>query len=306
MPVVDGPAAGSRPVAEQRQALRLVILSAADTLASAGVPSPRADAEILAAHLLGVPRTRLGMVPLVDHDMVRAYGDLIARRAARVPLQHLTGYAPLGAITVQVGPGVFIPRPETEVLVAWAIEAIAGRERPVVVDLFTGSGAIAVAVAAARPDAVVYGVERAPGALAWARRNAEWHAASGGTQIQLLGGDVFDERLLADLEGTADLVTANPPYVPAATAVEPEVADHDPPEAVFAGPDGLEVIRPLLSVAATLLKPGGLLAIEHDDSQGESAPALLSARRLFADVADHEDLAGRPRFVTATRVTLRP
>jgi release factor glutamine methyltransferase len=294
------------PVAEQRQALRLVILSATDTLAAAGVPSPRVDAEILAAHLLGVPRTRLGMIPLVDRETVQAYDDLVARRADRIPLQHLIGYASLGAVTVQVGPGVFIPRPETEVLVAWAVQAIAGRERPVVVDLFTGSGAIAVAVAAARPDAVVYGVERAPGALAWARRNAELHAESGGTPIQLLGGDVFDERLLADLEGTADLVTANPPYVPEDTPVDPEVADHDPPEAVFAGPDGLAVIRPLLSVAATLLKPGGLLAIEHNASQGESAPALLSARRLFADVADHDDLVGRPRFMTATRVTLRP
>ena len=199
---------------------------------------------------------------------------------------------------------MFVPRPETEVLLAWALEAIADRERPVVVDLFTGTGAIALAIAAARPDAEVYGVERAPGALAWARRNAEMHAAAGAVPIRLLGGDVFDERLLADLERTVDLVTANPPYVPDGTPVDPEVADHDPPEAVFAGPDGLAVIRPLLSVAAGLLKPGGLLAIEHDASQGESAPALLAARRVFADVVDHPDLAGRPRFVTATRVTL--
>lgn len=291
-------------MAESRQALRVAILAAADTLTAAGVPSPRSDAEILAAHLLGVPRTRLGLVPLVDPGFVLAYQQLVDQRAARVPLQYLTGSAPLGAISVQVGPGVFVPRPETEVLLEWSLEAIAGRDRPVVVDLFTGSGAIALAIAAARPDARVYGVERAPGALAWARRNAEVHAADGATAIHLIGGDVFDERLLADLERTVDLVTANPPYVPDGTPVEPEVADHDPLEAVFGGPDGLSVIRPLLSVAATLLKPGGLLAIEHDASQGESAPALLAARRLFADVVDHPDLTGRPRFVTATRVTL--
>jgi release factor glutamine methyltransferase len=291
-------------MAESRQALRVAILAAADTLTAAGVPSPRVDAEVLATHLLGIPRTRLGLVPLVDQDFVTAYQQLIDQRAARIPLQYLTGSAPLGAITVAVGPGVFVPRPETEVLLAWALEAIADRERPVVVDLFTGTGAIALAIAAARPDAGVYGVERAPGALAWARRNAEMHAAAGAVPIRLLGGDVFDERLLADLERTVDLVTANPPYVPDGTPVDPEVADHDPPEAVFAGPDGLAVIRPLLSVAAGLLKPGGLLAIEHDASQGESAPALLAARRVFADVVDHHDLAGRPRFVTAVRVTL--
>lgn len=291
-------------MAEPRRALRLEILAATEALAASGVASPRADAELLAAHLLGVSRTRLGLVPLIDAEGVEAYRELIARRAARVPLQYLTGSAPLGSISVQVGPGVFVPRPETEVLVAWAIEAIADRERPVVIDLFTGSGAIALAIADARPDAVVHGVERAPGALAWARRNAELHIDSGGTPIQLLGGDVFDERLLADLERTADLVTANPPYVPEGTPVDPEVGEYDPADAVFAGPDGLAVIRPLLSVAATLLKPGGRLAIEHDASQGESAPALLAARRLFADVADHPDLAGRPRFVTATRVSL--
>jgi release factor glutamine methyltransferase len=290
---------------EPRTALRVEILSAADTLAAAGVPSPRADAEILAAYLLGVSRTRLGLIPLIDPGTVESYRGLIARRASREPLQYLTGSAPLGAISVQVGPGVFVPRPETEVLVDWALHAIAGVPAPVVVDLFAGSGAIALAIAAARPDAAVHAVERASGALAWARRNAELHVDSGGTPIRLVGGDVFDERLLGDLEGTADLVTANPPYVPDGTPVEPEVGDYDPPEAVFAGPDGLAVIRPLLSVAAALLKPGGRLAIEHDASQGESAPALVAARRLFADVEDHPDLSGRPRFVTATRVTLR-
>jgi release factor glutamine methyltransferase len=201
---------------------------------------------------------------------------------------------------------VFIPRPETESLIEWALHAVAGVRAPLVVDLCTGSAAIALAIAAARPDARVIGVERSATALGWARRNVDTHAAGGGARVELRAGDVLDPGLLPDLEGRVDLVTANPPYVPSATALAPEVALHDPAEAVFAGPDGLAVIRPLITVAAGLLRVGGVLAMEHDDGQGRSVPALLSGRRLFADVADHRDLAGRPRFVTARRVPLGP
>lgn len=287
-----------------RESLRVQVLAATTELERAGVPSARVDAEELAAHLLGISRTRLGLHPLVDADWVDSYRSLVARRAERIPLQHILGIAPMGGITVQVGPGVFIPRPETESLVQWAIAAISGTADPVIVDLCAGSAAIALAIAAERPDATVYAVERSPGALAWARRNADLHARVGRTPIRLRGGDVLNERLLTDLDGTADLVTANPPYVPDGTPVQPEVSDHDPAEAVFAGPDGLAVIRPLISVAAGLLRPGGQLAIEHDDTQGDSVPALLRARRVLADVRDHDDLTGRPRFVTARRVTL--
>lgn len=302
LPSGNAPAAPPSPAG--RQSLRVAIMAATEQLAQAGVPSPKVDAEELAAHLLGVSRTRLGLHPLLDAEQFAAYRDLIARREGRVPLQYLTGTAALGVVTVRVGPGVFIPRPETEVLVEAALDAIADVPDPVVVDLCTGSGAIALAIALARPDAIVHAVERSPGALAWARRNADLHAAAGHTPIDLRGGDFTDERLIADLDGTADLVTANPPYVPDSTPVEPEVSDHDPAEAVFAGADGLDVIRPLITTAAGLLKPGGFLAIEHDASQGESAPALLSVRRVLADVQDHLDLAGRPRFVTARRVRL--
>ena len=287
-----------------RESLRVQIIAATASLSEAGVPSPQHDAEELAAHMLGVSRTRLGLHPLVESDWVERYRALVARRASRVPLQHLTGSAVLGRTEIQVGPGVFIPRPETEVLVEWSLAAIKDVEAPVVVDLCSGSGAIALAIAQARPDASVHAIERADGALAWARRNLELHNDAGGTPIDLRGGDIFDERLVNDLDGTADLVTANPPYVPDGTEVDPEVADHDPAEAVFAGADGLAVIKPLISVAAGLLKPGGALAIEHDDSQGESVPALLVARRVLADVIDHRDLAGRARFVTARRVTM--
>ncbi len=288
-----------------RESLRVAIMAATKLLTEAGVPSAQVDAELLAAFSLGVERTRLGLTPLVESDWVEDYRTLIARRAQRIPLQHITGEATLGQATVQVGPGVFIPRVETEVLLEWALDAISEVDSPTVVDLCSGSGVIALAIAAARPDATVYAVEKSDGALAWARRNADLHAAAGGTPIHLRGGDITDERLLSDLDGTVDLVTANPPYVPEGTVVEPEVGEHDPHGAVFAGPDGLDVIKPMITVAAGLLRPGGVLAFEHDETQGTTVPAMLAIRRILADVESHVDLNGRPRFVTARRVSLR-
>jgi release factor glutamine methyltransferase len=287
-----------------RIALRTTISAAAGTLERAGVPSPGVDAEELAAHLLGVSRTRLGLTPLVESTWVEQYQELVGKRAARIPLQYLLGTVQFGRARLVVGPGVFIPRPETESLVAWALDAIVGVPNPVVIDLCTGSGAIALAISAARPDARVIGVERSTAALSWARRNVVAHLDAGGSRIELRGADIADQRLLADLDGTADLVTANPPYVPDDTVVEPEVSEFDPAEAVFGGPDGLSVIRPLISIAAGLLKVGGVLAIEHDDTQGTTVPDLLRRRRVLTDVFDHDDLTGRPRFVTATRVRM--
>jgi release factor glutamine methyltransferase len=284
-----------------RQPLRLAILEAERILTAAGVASPRVDAELLAAHVLGVERTRLPMVPLVDPPVVDAIGRLVAERARRVPLQHLVGWVAIGGITLVVGPGVFVPRPETELLLDWGLTAIVEVAGPTVVDLCTGSGALALALADARPDATVHGVEVDPAALAWARRNAEYRASAGDTPIRLHAGDVSDPMLLAELDGTVDLVICNPPYVPAGTAVPPEVAQHDPDIAVFAGPTGLDTIRSVVTCAARLLRPGGSLAVEHDDSQGESVPALLRARRVLTAVEDHSDLAGRPRFSTARR-----
>ncbi len=287
-----------------RESLRVAIKAATERLTAAGVLSPQADAEELAAWSLGIQRTRLGLHPLVESGWVEHYQQLIDRRRQRIPLQHIIGSVRMGKATVQVGPGVFIPRPETELLVDWALAAIRDVASPVVVDLCTGTGAIALAIAADRPDATVIAVEREAGALAWARRNLEFHLEHGGSPVELRGGDIADPRLLFDLDGSVDLVTANPPYVPANTPVGPEVAEHDPAEAVFAGADGLDVIRPLISVAAAMLKAGGRLAVEHDDSHGETVPGMLRARRVLDEVVDHQDLAGRPRFVTARRVTL--
>lgn len=285
----------------QRQPLRLAIVEATRILEEAGVASPRADAETLAAHVLGVERGRLPMVPLVDPPVVDALRELVQRRAKREPLQHITGIAAMGPVTVEVGPGVFVPRPETELLLEWGLRLLEGRTAPIVMDLCTGSGALALAVANARPDAQVFAVDNDPSALAWARRNADVRASAGDTPIKLYSGDIADSRLFAELDGLVDLVLCNPPYVPPATDVPPEVADHDPPQAVFAQDGGLSVIKSVVQIAARLLVHGGGVAIEHDDTHGDVVPALLTSRRVLSDVQDHVDLAGRPRFATAKR-----
>ena len=296
---------GAEDPAPRRLPLRLEITAATERLAAAGVDSARFDAELLAAHVLGTERARLPMVPLIDQDLIERFHLLVDRRTTREPLQHITGRAHLGPIEVGVGSGVFVPRPETELLHAWALAYLqtlpAGRA-PVVVDLCTGSRALALAIAHSRPDARVYGVESSPEALAWARRNADERTAAGDTPITLVHGDVTEADLLTDLDAEVDVVVTNPPYVPAGTEVSAEVAEHDPPEAVFAGEDGLAVIRPMVFTIARLLRIGGAVGVEHDDTNGGAVAELFRARRVFGEVAEHPDLAGRPRFVVARRV----
>ncbi|HVH23386.1 MAG TPA: peptide chain release factor N(5)-glutamine methyltransferase [Pseudonocardia sp.] len=290
----------------RRVALRVAVLEAERVLAAAGVGSPRVDAELLAAQVVGVPRGRLLLQPLADAEQVAQLMELVKRRAAREPLQHLLGSAVLGPVAVAVGPGVFIPRPETELLLEWGLAQLTETSSPLVLDLCTGSAALALAVAASRPDARVHAVEADPGALAWAGHNIAEHVAAGGSPVVLHAADVRWSDLLVELEGRVDLVLCNPPYVPDGTPVPPEVADWDPPGAVFGGPDGLEIIRAVIATSAGLLCYGGHLALEHDASQGESVPALLRRRRVLTDVLDHRDLAGRPRFATARRIGLVP
>ncbi|RBO85480.1 release factor glutamine methyltransferase [Nocardia puris] len=288
-----------------RAPLRPEINDAVRILTAAGVHSPRSDAEQLAAHLLGVERTRLAMHPLVEADFVAEYRALVGRRAERVPLQHLTGLAAMGEIDLEVGPGVFVPRPETELLFAWALahlETLPHDHEPVVVDFCTGSGALALAVAHARPDARVHAVELDPAALSWARRNADARIAAGDTPITLHADDVTDPHLLTELDGTVDVLLANPPYIPSDAILEPEVAHHDPHLALFGGPDGLDVVRGMIPNIARLLRSGGVTGIEHDDSNGSALAALLREHGGFTDVVEHPDFAGKPRFVSSTHL----
>ncbi|HEY9417249.1 MAG TPA: peptide chain release factor N(5)-glutamine methyltransferase [Pseudonocardia sp.] len=279
----------------ETSALFVALADAERELTEAGVASPKVDAELLAAHVLGVRRSMLAVAPIADAAALAEFQVLVTRRASRIPLQYLLGTAPMGPVDVAVGPGVFVPRLETELLLEWGLRALSGRREPVVVDLCTGTGALAMAVAVARPDARVHAVEIDARALAWAHRNLDGRA-------RVHEGDVTDPTLLPELHGIVDLVLANPPYVPEGTPVPPEVADHDPHRAVFAGPDGLAVIRPLAVLAVKLLRPGGALAIEHDDTHGEAAPAVLREHPELVDVVEHDDLTGRPRFVTAGRL----
>jgi release factor glutamine methyltransferase len=273
------------------------IEAAAATLAAAGVASPRHDAEELAAHVLGLSRSRLVLLDRLPAGAAGRYAELVEQRAARVPLQHLTGVAGFRRLDLAVGPGVFVPRPETEVLVDWALARL--RPGDVVVDLCAGSAAIALALADEAAGVTVHAVELEEHALAWAARNV----AATGLPVALHRGDVADPGLLADLAGTVDLVTANPPYIPVGARIEREVAEHDPPAALWGGQDGLVAVRAVERAAARLLKPGGLVAVEHADVQGKSVPAVF---RHWAEVRDHPDLAGRPRFTTARRPADRP
>lgn len=272
---------------------RALVRAAAGRLAAAGVASPDHDAAELLAHVLGTERSRLFLVEDVAPSAAQEYDALVARRADREPLQHLTGVAWFRHVELQVGPGVFVPRPETELLAGWAIEQAAPLGEPVVVDLCTGSGAVAKAVADEVPHARVHAVELDPAAHAWAERNLA------GTGVELRHGDMA--TAFEELVGRVDVVVCNPPYIPldAWESVATEARDHDPHLALFSGDDGLDAIRVLEERAALLLRPGGVVGAEHADLQGESAPAVFAVSGRWREVRDHADLAGRARFVTA-------
>jgi release factor glutamine methyltransferase len=271
--------------------------SATATLAAAGVASPDHDAAELLAHVLGTTRSRLPLAGELAPQRREEYDALVQRRARREPLQHLLGSAAFRYVELAVGPGVFTPRPETELLAGWGIdrarEVLASGRAPVVVDLCTGSGAIALAVATEVPEAQVHAVELSEEALAWAAKNLA------GSGVDLRHGDMAGA--FPDLDGAVDVVLCNPPYIPldAYLTVAEEARVHDPHLALFSGEDGLEAMRVVEQVAARLLRPSGVVGAEHADVQGESAPAMFSASGRWTDVRDHRDLAGRPRYTTA-------
>ena len=274
------------------QAERL-LAAATDKLEAAGVSSPRHDAESLLSHITGVPRSSLVSRAKPNPLQQEAFLELVDARARRFPLQHLTGLTGFRYVDVEVGPGVFVPRPETEVLAGWAIDQAKALPSPVVVELCAGAGAIALSVVHEVPGASVHAVELDELAFEWAQRNLA------GTGIDLRLGDMADA--FPDLDGTVDVVVVNPPYIPldAWESVAPEARDHDPALALWSGNDGLDAMRVVEQTAWRLLKPGGVVGAEHADVQGESAPEVFGPR--WADVRDNLDLSDRPRYVTATK-----
>ncbi|MEV0279204.1 peptide chain release factor N(5)-glutamine methyltransferase [Streptomyces sp. NPDC050610] len=288
--------AGGRPP-HPRSVLLAEVAQATQRLADAGVPSPRFDAEELAAYVHGVKRGELHNV--ADAEFDARYWEAVARREAREPLQHITGRVFFRYLELQVGPGVFVPRPETESVVGWAIDAVRAMDvvEPLIVDLCTGSGAIALALAQEVPRSRVHAVELDEGALTWARKNVE------GSRVVLHHGNAL--TALPELDGQVDLLVSNPPYIPLTEweYVAPEARDHDPELALFSGEDGLDTIRGIERTAHRLLRPGGVVVIEHADTQGGQVPWIFTEERGWADAADHPDLNNRPRFATARRAT---
>jgi release factor glutamine methyltransferase len=300
-------------VIDAEEPARSVLLTiAVERLRDAGVPSADHDARELLAFVLGVPRSRLPLVDDVTAAQAEEFGRLVGMRATRVPLQHLTGVAHFRYVELQVGPGVFVPRPETELLAGWAVDeasalvslrdgsslapsgpATGSTDAPVVVDLGTGSGAMAKAIKDEVPGADVHAVELDERAHAWAVRNLA------DTGVDLRQGDLADA--FDDLAGGVDVVVSNPPYIPheAWESVEVEVRDHDPELALYTTGDGLDMIRVVERRAALLLRPGGVVGVEHADAQGETAPSVITAAGRWEQVRDHQDLAGRARFLTA-------
>lgn len=276
--------------------LRVVV----EQLTAAGVPDPVVDAELLIGHVTGRSRGEVQAALVrgdsISDEQATALDALVVRRATREPLQHLTGTAAFRHLDLAVGPGVFVPRPETETVVQFAIDALFGdpSPAPVAVDLGTGSGAIALAMATEVPHARVFAVERSAEAHAWAARNT-----AAAANLTLVLGDLataFDE-----LRGTASVVISNPPYVPDdAVPCDPEVRLFDPAQALYGGPDGLDVVRVISRRALQLLRPGGMLVLEHGEMQGAAIRSILEGDGWRA-AATHQDLTRRDRATTAHR-----
>ena len=296
-PAPDAPDTPDTPVRLMRWAAR--------DLARHGIDSADTEARRLMAHVLGVDVGRLLLVDHVEPARRAEFEAAVDRRAAGVPLQHITGRVGFGTVELAVGPGVFIPRPETELIVEWALRRLPSPQRRAplrIVDLCSGSGALALAIAHRLPAAEVVAVEVDDAALTWLRRNVERLGPAG--RVHVHRADVTDHDAMSALfdDASVDLVVSNPPYVPTTATVGAEVA-HDPDLAVYGGPDGMQVITPMIAGIARVLAPRGSVAIEHDDTTAGLVAQELRDAGVFADIESHRDLAGRPRFVTAVRST---
>jgi len=281
--------------------LSVAIESATKRFEEAGIESAGADAEILASFVLGINRGELLSKTITDESFsdedALKFEELVSKRAQRFPLQHLTGYAYFRALELKVGPGVFVPRFETEVVTQLAVDALRAipSEEPIAVDLATGSGAIALSLATEVPNAKIYAVELSAEALVFTRENFARYAPN----AELRQGDLADA--FGDIDGQVDVLISNPPYIPdEMIPIYPEVHLHDPSLALYGGTDGLDLIRKVDASARRLLRPGGSLIIEHADMQGKAVQELLLASG-WRNVATHKDLAGRDRATTGTR-----
>ena len=327
----DGLGSESDSTGGGRSSVRDLLYDAERRLTAAGVPSPQADAAWLMAWVLNVPRNRLFLHDEPSPAQRMEFEKAVARRLSRVPLQHITGRAAFRRIDVAVGPGVFIPRPETELIAEAGVRVLREADGGTAVDLCSGSGAVGLSLALEAPGSTVYLVELDDAAVEWTRRNVTDFGrdlAAAGSRVEVLHADAGDVaeagNPLSSLASCVDVVVANPPYIPDAMVPrEVEVRDHDPAVALFGGDDGLDVVRRIARTAAVLLRPGGLLAVEHADVQGPDAPGggvvgVLRSLTLdeelasmvpgvpgapvFGSVTDRLDLAGLPRFTLATRL----
>jgi len=289
--------------------VKATISNATSHLTEAKVSSPQVDAEILIAHVLGVERNQLTSVNQISDEQLFEFENLVARRANRVPLQHLTGIAYFRHLELAVGPGVFVPRPETELLVEAAIKHLKTvSSSRIAIDLCAGSGAIALSLALEVPGTTVHAVELSDDAFKWLTHNVVDHAAkleAVESHVIVHHGNAGDQSLLSELFNQVDALVSNPPYIPSEMIPrDPEARDHDPAIALFSGADGLDVAREVVLVAAELLKPGGFVGVEHADMQGESMPALFDAMpNTWTNVKDNLDYNKLPRFTTAVRST---
>jgi release factor glutamine methyltransferase len=269
-------------------------------LKKAGVTSAIVDAELIACFCLGISRSELALMTATNQefpkDSIDNFQLALARRVARQPLQHITGTAPFRHLELKVGPGVFTPRPETEQVVGFALERISNSASPLIVDLCAGSGAIAISLATEISGSKVFAVEKSREAFSYLRDNA---ASYGLAESNLRNEDLVDS--LQDLDGQVDLVISNPPYIPDdAIPIDLEVQLHEPSMSLYGGLDGLDVVRQILGRAMKLLKPGGLLVMEHADSQSSAISKLLLAEG-WIEIITRADLAGKDRMIAALK-----
>ena len=267
----------------------------------------RADVLRLASYSLKAPVEELRMDRVLTGDEQATLKELIRLRADGTPTGYITGTVPFAGIVVQVGPGVFLPRAESELVVEHVLRIIEGQPAPVIVDLCTGTGAVGLALTHARPDAVVHSVDIDAEAVGYARRNSALQGAAGGTEIAVYEGDAGDPALLAELDGRVDVVLGFPPFMREGDQpwLVSEFAEYQPAVALYSGPDGLDVTRAVLSAAVRLLRPGGTCIIEHGPLHGEAVPLMMADGGCFTAVEPHTDSIGWGHYTLGVRTDLR-